>query len=346
MKILQEFFKSNFEVIFTTTLFVLLSWIGLSIDTTGDSGDSVLHFLYSKYSFTHPELLLHHWAKPVFTLVTAPFSQFGFKGIIVFNCLIVSLTGLFTYWTAKNLNLKSSWLVLVFIIFCPLFFKMIFSGLTEYTFGLVFIIAIYFTTKKEYLTTAIIVSFLPFIRSEGLLIIGVFGLFLILNKAYKLLPLLLAGHLIYSIAGYFYYKDILWVFTKIPYGSLDSPYGNGHLLDFVHRLNYVIEKPVFLLLFFGFIALFWGMFKNRTKKYSSVEVMLVYGSFIVFFLAHSVFWWLGIFNSMGLPRVLISVVPAVALIALIGLDFCLNWIKSSTLKNIILISVVLIVIGG
>jgi hypothetical protein len=337
--------KLNIELIITILLFLLLSCIGLSIDTTGDSGDSIMHFLYSKYSFTYPEYFLNHWAKPIFVLLSSPFSQFGFKGIIVFNCLVVSLTGLFAYRTARNLNLKYPWLVFVFILFSPLYFKLIFSGLTEYLFGLNLIITVYLATKKKYFTAVIIASFLPFIRSEGLIIVCVFGLFLILNKMNKLLPFLLTGHLFYSIVGYFYYKDIFWVFTKIPYLNLGSPYGSGKLFDFVHRLNYVIEKPIYLLLFIGFISLFWGFIKLRTPKFNSVAVILVYGMFLAFFIAHSLFWWLGIFNSMGLPRVLIPIVPLVAIIALIGLNFILNIVVSSKIRSIILILVVIVIIS-
>src|ERR1017187_8761669 len=112
--------KANFDVIFTGILFLSLCLLGIFINTTGDSGDSILHFLYSKYSFVHHELFFHHWAKPFFVLLSSPFSQVGFKGIIVFNCLLASLTCLFTYRTAKSLNLKHAWFVFLFILFCPL----------------------------------------------------------------------------------------------------------------------------------------------------------------------------------------------------------------------------------
>ena len=51
--------------------------------------------------------------------------------------------------------------------------------------------------------------------------------------------------------------------------------------------------------------------------------------FLVFFIAHSLFWYLGIFNSMGLKRVLIGVMPAIAIIALQGY----NWISEMTMKS-------------
>ncbi len=300
-------------------LFLLLGSLGLAVNTTGDSGDSILHFLYSKGSFSHPEFFLHHWAKPLFVLLSSPFSQFGFKGIILFNCLMVALIVHFTFLAAKAMKMNNPWLVFVLILGCPLFLKLTFSGLTEYLFGLMLIIAVYLAVKTRYLAAVIVVSFLPFVRSEGLILLGVFGLFLLFGKRFALLPLLVIGHLVYSLAGFFYYRDFFWVFTKIPYRGLGSKYGSGKIFDFVHRLNYVIEKPVFILLFLGLAALIIRFVMAKSRRGEDSGLWLVCGLFVAVFIAHSLFWWLGIFSSMGLPRVLIPLVPLVALIALSGI---------------------------
>ena len=73
------------EIIWTLISFVILSLINVQTNGTGDSGDSIKHFLYSKYAFDYPAFFFHHWAKPVFVLLSAPFAWFGFKGMIVFN---------------------------------------------------------------------------------------------------------------------------------------------------------------------------------------------------------------------------------------------------------------------
>ncbi len=139
-----------------------------------------------------------------------------------------------------------------------------------------------------------------------MIIEGVFLVYLLFKARYKLLPLLLTGHLIYSVIGYFYYRDFLWVFTKIPYESQLSNHGHGGIFDFVHILNYVIEKPNFILLGIGFISciacFFMRKFSSeslRNKNPTAEEIILVYGGFAVFFMAHTIFWWKGLFNSGG-----------------------------------------------
>jgi hypothetical protein len=51
------------------------------------------------------------------------------------------------------------------------------------------------------------------------------------------------------------------------------------------------------------------------------EYLLVISGFFAYMVAHSVFWYFGIFNSMGLKRVLLGVLPLVGLVALRGFNF-------------------------
>src|SRR5689334_6797728 len=71
-------------------LLALIMYGKVMIQSTGTEGghDTYMHYLFAKYAFKHPEHLLHQWAKPVFTLIAAPFCQFGLTGLIVFNILL------------------------------------------------------------------------------------------------------------------------------------------------------------------------------------------------------------------------------------------------------------------
>lgn len=335
-------------------VFLILTVIALSNDFTGDSGDSLTHYLYSYYSFKHPTLFLNHWAKPLFVLFSSPFSQFGFAGIKIFNCLMASSSCFFTIITAQKLKLKYSYIIIIIImLFSPLYFRLIFSGLTEYMFGLVLTISIYLSICKRLIPAIILASFLPFIRTEGLIVDGVFFCYLIFIRKYKVLPLLYSGHLIYSVIGYFYYHDFWWVFTKIPYASQKSNYGHGGIFDFFHILNYVIEKPNFILLGIGFLSCFMFFFKQKfpqnyrlKRSYSHEEIILIYGGFAIFFIAHSIFWWKGLFHSGGflVPRVMNAVVPLVALIGLGGLNFMCSFIKKTLFTKVFVGLVAIIII--
>ena len=309
---------------------------------TGDSGDSITHYLFARYAPLHPVLYLDHWAKPIFVLLASPFAQFGFIGVKVFNALISMGIIFFTYKTAQQLTIKHPILVAVFLIFSPLFYILTFSGLTEPLFALFTILGIYFCSKQNYLTAALLISFLPYVRSEGLIIIGVFGLYFLYKRLWKPLPLLIAGSVLYGLVGYFVFGNFLWVITEIPYAKLSSVYGQGSLLHFVEQLINVTGVPIYLLFWIGVIGLIVLLLKRKTNAEQHILLLL---GFCAFFIAHSLFWYLGIFNSMGLKRVLIGVLPIIALIALLGFNFISGLINlKPTAKKTLQILVVVYVL--
>jgi hypothetical protein len=306
-----------------TLFFGVFCLIALLKDGTGDQADSISHYFISRYAFKHPYLFIHHWGKPVFVLLSTPFAQLGFKGIKLFNCFIACLTAFFTYRTAKLFRIQMSWLSVLLLFFSPMYFTLIFSGLTEYLFAFVLILSVFLMIDGRTKFSSILVSFIPFVRTEGLIIIGIFAIYLIAKKKFRVIPLLLTGHILYSISGYFYYHDFLWVFREIPYLNIGSPYGMGHVWDFFNKLYYVIGFPVYLVLALGIIYILITFLKPSLKFNKEdyfAELILIYGSFGAYFLAHSLFWGLGIFNSMGLGRVMIAVMPAIVLIGLRGIQ--------------------------
>ena len=329
-----------------TLLFSYVILAGLTIyffDGTGDAGDSIQHYLFARYAPVHPELFFHHWAKPLYVLLSSPFAQFGFTGIKIFNAFVSFTTIFLTYKICTELNFKNSIIVVVILIFTPLYYILTFSGLTEPLFALFISAGIYAVLKEKYTIGCLIISFLPFVRSEGLIIIGVFAFYLLLKKKWKFLPLLLSGHLTYSFAGYFVYHDFFWVFNKIPYANMSSQYGSGTLYEFAEQLIYVIGVPLYILFWLGIVSIIW---KSIKKEISFELQILVFLGFISYFSAHSFFWYLGIFNSMGLKRVMLGVMPLMAIIALQGFNFIIENIfeKYKNLKLVISGSLIIYII--
>jgi hypothetical protein len=310
--------KNKFLYLLLLFYAIIATCTVIFLDGTADAGDSIHHYQFAKYAPLHPELFFNHWAKPLYVLLACPFAQFGFIGIKVFNVCIALCTIFFTYKIVEKLGLKNGPLAVILLIFSPLHYIITFSGLTDPLFALFCCIALYLVLKHQFIAASVILSFLPFIRSEGLIVLGVFGFYFLIKKQWKYLPLFLVGHLVYSISGYFVYHDFLWVFNKIPYAKLSSTYGNGTLLHFVESLIYALGVPIYGLFWIGVIAVLVQSLKKRIKLEVQVLVFLL---FFTFFIAHTLFWYLGIFNSMGLIRVFVGVMPFSSIIALIGFNF-------------------------
>lgn len=286
-------------------------------DGTGDAGDSIFHYLYARSAPYHPELYFDHWAKPLYVLIASPFAQFGFEGVKFMNLILANLSLFFTYKLAKEWNLSHSHLAPLFLLFCPLFFVLTFSGLTEILFAFLLVFSLYLLVIDRLILSAIIISLLPFVRSEGLLFIGVLGVWFLYKKQFRFLPILLTGSLVYGIAGIPFHHDFLWVFRKVPYAKMSSTYGSGDPFHFVEQLIYVTGIPVYILFWLGILSYIRSALQAKVR---ADITLLLYGSVFTFTLAHSLFWYFGIFNSMGLNRVLISVLPLIAIIALQGFN--------------------------
>jgi hypothetical protein len=298
------------------------SWPG-----TADDADAVFHFLYSQSAFDHPEHFLNHWAKPVFVLFTAPFAQFGMIGLKLYNILMLLGTMFLTWKIGRHLGIHHAWIAALVVATAPMSIYNTLSGLTEPMFAFWLLVGVWFFVKRKWWPAVIWISFLPFVRSEGLIVFCVLVIYLLVMRKWWMIPFLMIGHVVYGAIGYFLYEDFLWVFRKMSYATLNGAYGSGPWDHFITNLPKVIGVLWSILLVTGLVmgAIWWlapivsqkakSFFKKWIgKSISQDELWLVYGIFVAYFVAHSLFWYLGIFNSYGMLRVLIGVFPMVGLI--------------------------------
>ncbi len=310
-------------LVISAILFFLISFFS---EATYDPGDGIRHYLISRYCWDHHDLMLYSWGKPFFTIISSPFSQFGLLGINIFNILCAVVSAYFTYKIAQLLNFKYALLAIPFLLFTPSYFPTINSGLTEPLFGLVLILSIYLCLTERFVWAAILVSFLPFVRTEGNLILPLFLLIFLYRKKFLQILFLGFGTLVYSVIGFFYYDDFFWIKNQNPYnGNNKDFYGSGELLHFVNNHNFIWGSALGILFLAGLIVVLKPLYKSVINKKVienklPEEIILIYGSFLIYFVAHSFMWWKGLANSLGLLRVLAGVIPCSALICLRGLN--------------------------
>lgn len=314
---------SIFLLIFFALVFFIISYFSIA---SYDAGDGIRHYLVSRYSWKHPDLLLYSWGKPFFTIISSPFSQFGLLGINIFNILCGIGSAFFAFKIAKKLNLNYPLLAIPFLLFTPCYFPTINSGLTEPFFGFILISSIYLMFVDRYLLACILVSFLPFVRTEGNLILPLFFIVLIYRRKFLYSPLLAFGTFIYSVIGLLYFNDFFWVINQNPYnGDNKLFYGSGELLHFVTNYKIIwgsILGMLFVLGLFKIISIGFQTIKNKETKNNKFpeELLLIYGAFAIYFIAHSIMWWKGLANSLGLIRVIAGIIPCSAIICLRGFN--------------------------
>lgn len=323
-------------------LILLILLVYTAIDGYGGA-DSFQHYMISRYSWKHPLLFLDHWGKPVFTLLSSPFSQLGYKGLLFFNVLITLLSALFVYRIAAKLNKEYTALSALFFLAMPMVLLVAVSALTEPLFGFVLVFSVWLFSEKKYLFSVLLLSFLPLVRSEGFVVFPVFALALLLNQNWKYIPLLAVGGFVYSLAGYVAFDDFLWLVNRSPYKMENGLYGSGPWYHFVMHYEIIFGIPVVMLLFFG-LWLYVPKSITWLKDENNILRIVIAGSFAAYFVAHSYVWWKGTGGSLGLERVIAGVCPLAAIIAFDGYCFIQERTKKYFSPNWILFLLVVAMI--
>lgn len=278
-----------------------------------DTGDALTHYFIARYSWAHPELLLDHWGKPLFTLFSSPFAQFGLTGMVAFNvcCFIL------TCWCADGM-LRSAWPVARWIFppmlgLMPVYGTMVLAGLTEVLFGLMTIVVLRSLWYDRVRTALVVASFLPFSRPEYIAVWPFVIGWVVRERRWGALPALLAGNLFYAAVGAIVHGDAFWAFTRDPYLHLEDAYGSGPLFHFTDRIQHIYGAP-YMWALAGAIAAWGVLFRKGDDGRACIFLpwLALFPAFAIVVI-HSVLWWKGLHGSLGLDRVLATGAPMGAL---------------------------------
>lgn len=311
-----------------------------------DSGDGLAHFFIAQHVFSEPIELLNHWGKPLFTLFSAPFAYFGFQVYVYFNILIFALSLFLAHRLFQHYKIdpKISALFPMLLLAAPDYASNVLGGMTEVLFGFLVLLSGYLVLKKHWLWFALLVSFMPFARSEGQLMLPLALLVLLYNKQFKVLPLLGFGFLIYALIGFFALGDFWWYFTQNPYQGAAEIYGQGDWLHYVFNWHLHLGLPGLIVLVLAFLVFFWLLFKKKITREQAAIVL--YFGFIYFgiVLVHAYLWANGKSGALGLSRLAIHGLPGLLVACLLVLSWTntKSWFTYSLAIPLFLVSVLCI----
>tara|TARA_R110002050_G_scaffold221441_1_gene357318 strand:+ start:116763 stop:118190 length:1428 start_codon:yes stop_codon:yes gene_type:complete len=329
--------KNQDYIAVVLSILILIFLVTIACTSSGVIGgaDSYMHHLMAKWAYVHPHLLVDHWGKPVYTILSSPFAQFGLLGSVIFNALLTVLSAWISFKLAVRLKLVHPWLAVLFTVFVPVFFLVSFSSLTETLFATILILTLYLYHAQKYTWSIILVSFIPFVRTEGVIFFPLFIMALLALRKWKTVPYMATGLLFFSLVGAWYYHDFWWVFTQVPYGVSESIYGSGTLTHFILKSPMLFGWPILILFGVGCIGII-AQWKNGSTKENKVMTFLLLSISVGYFAAHSVVWAFGMGSSAGLTRVMAGIAPVVGMVAFIGFDFVVKHLKTTQFSQVVL----------
>ncbi len=322
--------KHVIAIIICISCFCLLSYFAYHNEFSEGGADNYWHYFFSKYAYIYPGFFLHHWGKPLFILLSSPFSQFGFYGLNLFNILCGISAAVVSYKFAIELNYKLSWPVIIILIFSPLYFIVLQSALTEPLMSLIIVTAMYLLYKEKFIYAALVMSFSLYARTEGIFLTLYILLYLSFIKQWRSIPFLTVGFFIYSFAGLIFGHNFLWYFTENPY-NIVSPYGHGEWSDFFKKYTIIFGAPETIGLCIGLIIiLFLSIKKIKKLNFSQLIpehkfLLLAVVPAVLLFMFHVIVWKFGLCGSFGLERVITCVSPLFSLIICYGINYIINF---------------------
>lgn len=313
--------QETHRIILIIAFLLYIANIWLSPGFNGGA-DSITHYQISKYSWNHPTLLMDQWGKPLFTILFSPIAQWGFLAVNLANLALILWGGHLAYQIAQHFNIRRPhWVTLIYF-FTPILLGNSKSGLTEPICAIFLILFLYFATKDKWTLAALILGLMPFARSEGFVMVLLAIIFFLFSKRWKQIPALLLGTLIFNTLGFLVTGKALWIFDNNPYINTGiKVYGSGSFFHF-----FILAVPMFGIPFLLVLFETWKNFRIvpkvlETISWSSQEQIkfwLILGSFWGYFMAHTVLWWLGMWASLGLIRVMMVITVPFAILAVMG----------------------------
>jgi hypothetical protein len=240
-------------------------------------------------------------------------------GAKIFNVLVMLFSAYFVFKIAKKLNFRYAFPTVFLVIFSPVYLRFSQSALTEPLFGLVAIIGVYLFLNKRYITSAVVISFIIFARSEGMMFLLLYAFAFVLKKQYKAIPYLLLGFVIYGFLGLIFNHGFFWYYYDYPYNGAVDLYGKGPFWNYFIQQEHITGTPFSISILFGLIALIFSKIISFTKSNKGYLIASIftffYCVFLCFFIRNN-----GMENAFSLPLIGLAVLFIVIIFVLVLLD--------------------------
>jgi hypothetical protein len=212
------------------------------------------------------------------------------------------------------------------------------SGLTETLFAFLLIVGLYGAMHGRHVLSAIVLSLLPYVRTEGILVLPFFMMWWLWRRDFRALLLSLSGTAVLTVVGGIIKDNWLWLWNENPYQG-EPLYGHGTWHHYLGMNEFIWGIPLTVLVIAGIITAVTNRKFFLQSPYR--EIWLVYAPAFCFLVAHSIFWWQGLYSSLGLPRVFAAIMPLFALIGLRGLNAGILLLKNPA-RQVQLVGLVLV----
>lgn len=285
--------------------------------------DDIARFFNTRGALGRPREFIDLWNRPGFVLVYVLPAQLGYWAVELTTVAITTLTAWFSYTAARAFGLRPAWLAAGLAGLMPFVLLLSFSALTEPLAACLLAAALTAWARGRLTLSAGLVALLPLARTELALLLGVWGLALLLRRHWRGLFLLPLGLFLWNAAGWYFTGRPLWLLGAIFPENAPRLYDAVELWHYPKGFIFIVGPVVFGLLLVGLVVECWRMFVELSTSWQ--RFLLIAGSFC---LVSAAYIYLSAYSTTGQAagflRHFVSLAPLMALLALRGFEVWLR----------------------
>lgn len=275
------------------------------------------HFLYARWAWTHPELFVGVWQRPLFSLAHAGPALLGYDAARFWSALLSTAGAAMAWMTARRLGIAGSWRAIPFYLLQPALFLMWSDTMTEPLFATTLSAALLAHTSGHLLTGAVLASLCIGARPEGAFVALVWGVMMLvhpgagkslISRGIRSLSLAI-GLLLWVLAAWMISGDPLYIRNNWPpdWQAGGAAYGKGPIWEYIARFPEIVG-PLLMIPVAAGLAL---MVRRPTLRF-------IAALFLFTFAVHSLMRAFGWFGSAGYARYFSGFAPCLAIAGCVG----------------------------
>ncbi len=265
--------------------------------------DDYVHLLISRSVPGDPSAVLDVWGRPLMTLTYLPASFLGHGAVRLTSLVLLLATATLCWDIARRRGIPAAPTAALFLLVQPLTVRLGFAALPESVFSFVLALALWLEASGRTDRAALVVSLLPLARLEGLLVVLIWGGYLLSRRRQRELPLLAIGMASWALLALGTFGDPLWLFHHSPYGVFRNPFHAHAGWTWLPRVWPKVFGPVVGVLSLAAFV--------RPRRFERIDAWLVV-AFAVFFI---LIWGVPLLGSVPTGVYLVDLSVPLALCA-------------------------------
>ncbi len=274
--------------------------------------DEIGHFIIARDAWQSPSLIFNDWGRAVNTLIYMVPALFGLTAVRVAATVMAAVTVLFTAKLAKKLGAEYYFAVPIVVWFQLWYCDFSHAAITEVPFSLLMVLGAYFFVSGEFLATSMVVGLLPYVRTEGIALAGVWVAYCLWKKNWRGVIITLIPIVLVNVLARLFGAGHLGMYTNPhPIGELQMKlFGVGGWSYYPKVLMNHVGLAVTVLALYSLTAIL--------KQSARVLVFAFYG---VYMAIHIVVYHFGLYAAGGDVRYVFPLAPAIGVAAVFGLEY-------------------------